>query len=702
MRRSNRNGLRLAADLLVAAAVLMMPTVVHAAWTNIHPGVDYSQWTNATPQRVSAVRVDLCAAGVELRATKSDERRQTPSSFGSQVGAEVAVNGDFFSYNNYDTVGLAIGNGQAWPGSSDGGTHGFVAFGQGRVLLSNPPDVVGDTSWMHDAVGGNIMVLLNGQVTNDTGNFCTTRHPRTVAGLSQDGRTLYLAVVDGRSTSSVGMRCDELGTLMKNLGAWTALNLDGGGSSAMWIRGSGVVNQPSDGSQRVVANHLAVLADGSGLPESCNDLDAEFEANFLGLDDFYNDGSSAGVPDVLIGDRFQAEILFQDSSATVFRNVEADYWFQSPYLGARDYTIYTDHPAYDRSSWTVNDSDSAPENPPKDGMGDSGTLTLYAFSPQETKRVLIEMEAERYSIGKVDHPDIRGWIHHIDDIYGEQTSWNQQPTNANHLGDLMQDFAQLDVLSPYEWQFDGGEGQLEGWKACASGDDGPSSSTAEPGAMMLDDGGNCARSPAWTAVDADTYDQMVIRMNGGTSGAPLAVSWRRDGEALGDSARSATFEVRAEAGMTSYVVPLAEIAHWSGEVVGLELIAGFGDLGGKLAIDAIFFQDSQTQRTSSADESFVDEPAVDLVGSDPNTTDDAGSGDPLDVGGDLGDGGSDEAGLDAGTASEAGSTGDGNLTGRSGCACGSASTAPSGDAGPLFVLMLLVVSLRLRRRKELH
>ena len=48
------------------------------------------------------------------------------------------------------------------------------------------------------------------------------------------------------------------------------MNLDGGGSSAMYVRGRGVVNDPSDGSQRVVANHLGVQATGSGAPGNCD------------------------------------------------------------------------------------------------------------------------------------------------------------------------------------------------------------------------------------------------------------------------------------------------------------------------------------------------------------------------------------------------------------------------------------------------
>src|SRR5690554_8206773 len=64
---------------LLLGALGVLPAPAYAAWTNIFPGVDYSQWTDSTPNRITAVRVNLCAPGVQLRATKSSERRQTPS-----------------------------------------------------------------------------------------------------------------------------------------------------------------------------------------------------------------------------------------------------------------------------------------------------------------------------------------------------------------------------------------------------------------------------------------------------------------------------------------------------------------------------------------------------------------------------------------------------------------------------------------------
>ena len=262
----------------VAVALALLTACVCARsdaqdrWTTPHEGVRYLSRSTGTPWEIRAVVIDLCAPGVSLRATRSDERRRTTSSFGQLVGAEVAVNADFFSFETYGTSGLAVGGGELWPGSQDNGGSGYLAFGNDRVEFSPPAEVRQREPWMSEVVSGNRYIVAGGvALATDSGDFCTTRHPRTAAGLSKDDRTLILAVVDGRQPGrSVGMRCSEMGGLLRELGAWNAVNLDGGGSSAMWIRGVGTANRPSDGNERVVANHLAVQADGAGEPGSCN------------------------------------------------------------------------------------------------------------------------------------------------------------------------------------------------------------------------------------------------------------------------------------------------------------------------------------------------------------------------------------------------------------------------------------------------
>ena len=100
---------------------------------------------------------------------------------------------------------------------------------------------------------GNLLTASQEWKDADTDKWLTSAHPRTAIGLLKDGKTVIQVTVDGRWESSntskraIGMSTDLLGRLMKELGCYKAMNLDGGGGAAMWVYGQGVdgiVNHP--------------------------------------------------------------------------------------------------------------------------------------------------------------------------------------------------------------------------------------------------------------------------------------------------------------------------------------------------------------------------------------------------------------------------------------------------------------------------
>ncbi|GGO72023.1 phosphodiester glycosidase family protein [Nocardioides deserti] len=109
------------------------------------------------------------------------------------------------------------------------------------------------------AISGNKVLVRDGivEVVDDR-----EMHPRTAIGIDRDTGEVLVLVVDGRQTWSRGATMVELAATLIDLGADEALNLDGGGSTTMLTRGSGgrlgVVNTPSDGHLRQVANGLQV------------------------------------------------------------------------------------------------------------------------------------------------------------------------------------------------------------------------------------------------------------------------------------------------------------------------------------------------------------------------------------------------------------------------------------------------------------
>jgi exopolysaccharide biosynthesis protein len=252
---------------VVTALTLLAAGRVHAGdvTKDVADGVTMITRTTSGPNNVIHVLVvDMTKPGVSLGATASSARKQRTSSFASAAGAAAAINGDLFSYTTYATTGLAAGGHMKWADTKDTSSSANIAFSDGaRVEIHDAAETLAfDSTWMKGVVSGHPQLVKAGVklATNPASPACPTRNPRTAVGLSQDGTKVYMVVVDGRTTASVGMTCTELATLMKGLGAYQAINLDGGGSTTMVLRGTGIVNHPSDGAERVVANHLAVYA----------------------------------------------------------------------------------------------------------------------------------------------------------------------------------------------------------------------------------------------------------------------------------------------------------------------------------------------------------------------------------------------------------------------------------------------------------
>jgi exopolysaccharide biosynthesis protein len=121
-----------------------------------------------------------------------------------------------------------------------------------KLVVATEPDLTG----VEVAIGGRTVLLRQGKAP-DWGTASQPRHPRTVIGWNETH--FFLIVVDGRRKGfSAGMTYPELSQLAAELGCTDALNLDGGGSSTLWLGGK-VMNLPSDGVERPVANALLVL-----------------------------------------------------------------------------------------------------------------------------------------------------------------------------------------------------------------------------------------------------------------------------------------------------------------------------------------------------------------------------------------------------------------------------------------------------------
>ena len=143
----------------------------------------------------------------------------------------------------------------------------YAGFGQGDTLQLFLGFTNESLKNVDQVVGGGGRILRDGaDATNENQMnegiaqaFLSDRHPRTVVASNQDKTKVWLIVVDGRQASSLGMSFPEMAEMLIDLGAWDAVNLDGGGSSTL-IYGNQVVNSPSDPTgERAVANVFMVV-----------------------------------------------------------------------------------------------------------------------------------------------------------------------------------------------------------------------------------------------------------------------------------------------------------------------------------------------------------------------------------------------------------------------------------------------------------
>ena len=223
------------------------------------------------PLRVHCTTIDLRDTNLRLRAVGSNSLRETTLETYTRYRAIFAVNAGYFSARKSESI--LISDGELIAPGPTRYTRGAFAITDGkpqvvwpfadsassRFQLANPTDVQENPkalrasstlSWYPaQATGAGPVLMKNGKIrdTSIEEGFAGShllRHPRTAIGYKDD-HTLVVVVVDGRQQASAGATIKELAQLMSELGCYEAVNLDGGGSSAM-VAANEVVNIPVD------------------------------------------------------------------------------------------------------------------------------------------------------------------------------------------------------------------------------------------------------------------------------------------------------------------------------------------------------------------------------------------------------------------------------------------------------------------------
>lgn len=181
------------------------------------------------------------------------------------------INGDFFfgegststTHTNSLLHGVMYKRGVCLKDTFDGGSActAFAIMKDGTARILTQSAYKSAKADIQEAIGGRQEVLSSGTVTSAKNN---KYDPRTAIGVSADRKKVVMVVVDGRRSShSNGAEYSDLGKMLKAMGAYNGINLDGGGSSTFVVKetsGFSVRNKPSNDVERAVVNGLAIIS----------------------------------------------------------------------------------------------------------------------------------------------------------------------------------------------------------------------------------------------------------------------------------------------------------------------------------------------------------------------------------------------------------------------------------------------------------
>ena len=188
---------------------------------------------------------------------------EATSEISESVNAILAINGDFYGTQE---KGYVIRNGVLYRSEGSADREDLVIYADGSFGIINESEVSAEQLIENGAtqtLSFGPALVQDGEVTVDTDDEvgrAMASNPRTAIGVREDGTYLFV-ISDGRTEESEGLSLYELAGVMREMGAVTAYNLDGGGSSTMVFNGA-VVNDPTGGH----AGH------GSGSERSVSDI----------------------------------------------------------------------------------------------------------------------------------------------------------------------------------------------------------------------------------------------------------------------------------------------------------------------------------------------------------------------------------------------------------------------------------------------
>ncbi len=226
----------------------------HKVYTNLLGG----------PQNVNIIDIDNSDPHITIKPVyKASSSCEKASSMGKRTSAVAGINGGFFdSANNCSSLSLLkIDNKVISYAVSTRPARSALGIRPDKTILFRRTDSKDSFPEAFHALGGTPNLVKDGNLyvttSEEEADSIAGVNPRTAICKTSNNHFMMITV-DGRATGRTGMTLDNLAQYLLWLGCSDGINLDGGGSTTMWVSTNGVVNYPSDGSERSISSGLFV------------------------------------------------------------------------------------------------------------------------------------------------------------------------------------------------------------------------------------------------------------------------------------------------------------------------------------------------------------------------------------------------------------------------------------------------------------
>lgn len=240
-------------------------------WKNRN-GVEYGK-ASFTDLYGSAQIISIARYSESSMATMlyvKEHSKQGTNSLAAETDAMAAINGSYFNMTTCtSTTALWLYGSEIASTAPEefARCNGIIGFKDGVFSLEpcNSSTTAGQfAAWgkKYDSYVVSGPIIRRGGVSMDVnigGEGFYGPHPRTMLGRCADG-TVYMVVAEGRIEGATGMSLGNMLKLAEDFGMTDAINLDGGGSSTLWVNGEGIINRLSGGAVRNVPNIITATS----------------------------------------------------------------------------------------------------------------------------------------------------------------------------------------------------------------------------------------------------------------------------------------------------------------------------------------------------------------------------------------------------------------------------------------------------------